>query len=831
MKQLIQGYKQEFVTNNINILPCTEKKTPLVEWDVLKKYNADLTEKETIDIKNINEQALSEHTKVYGAVLPPDLIVIDIDPFKKGDIFNNEEGFKNAKFQYIEEIRKKTNIDLFEECKFIVSTPGKEITVGGESILGGGFHFYFKKKEEDYNKQCSSNFVLKSEKIKKIDIRKHGHYVIGPGSIRGGGCYELYDEDMSINNITFLPEELNLCIYSTQLSTIANNTAINRDNDLSFDQDVVRTVTEKICQIKSISGENGNDSVVKVLQIILDYLPIEGIDMINDPQVESILKTWDDNCSFNTAGQHYYWTVPVLQAKMKSIMTGHSRKKPIGYLYMNRVQEAISNANERTKKVYFHDLNFLSEFMTRLGYSFSSQFGKKYYQKDKGVLKNVSHKNELMDNWTSFNDAVQTNIIMEMQQYITGIGYVPGPVCPKTLGSVINALSHNCKFDPFAKTLLNLPKWDGKKRISTFFQDYCYTSPKISKEALEYLYDDYELQEGETKEDFEIKMQKSYDLYHEQAAKSFFIGNCSLAFDSVKIFELMLVFLGPQGCGKSTLVRRMAFQNSYYSLISLSTIQHPDFETKMGRKHLQHRVLELAENAQRDKADEELLKAFLSSPTFNCVQIYKQDTPDIPKWFNVIATSNNDTFLRDITGNRRYVPIQIGECLPNKISRIKNDDVGRDMEQIYAEAMHYFNEENKVNNPNIPFEYCEIDKRRTFAINGDALYFLSYLNHKHYDIDSLSERVEQGIDKMFKNRKDKKDSSPYFLAIELRNACGSSLDERNCSKQRLSNILIKLGYIKIAKCVSVGGVKAKNRWIYKKDLEMLEAKKSNKNTK
>lgn len=95
-------------------------------------------------------------------------------------------------------------------------------------------------------------------------------------------------------------------------------------------------------------------------------------------------------------------------------------------------------------------------------------------------------------------------------------------------------------------------------------------------------------------------------------------------------------------------------------------------------------IVELAELDGFSRAESSRAKAFFSSPADTFVPKYVARAIRVPRQCVFAGTVNHGTYLRDTTGNRRYWPV--------KIDRGQIDELRRDRDQIWAEAVHLFNE-------------------------------------------------------------------------------------------------------------------------------------------
>jgi len=141
--------------------------------------------------------------------------------------------------------------------------------------------------------------------------------------------------------------------------------------------------------------------------------------------------------------------------------------------------------------------------------------------------------------------------------------------------------------------------------------------------------------------------------------------------------DMLAVFAGGQGCGKTSTIEAIAFEARFFGTIDLST-RDDDTARKMRGKL----VLELPELRGLGARDSESLKAFLSATSDCWVEKYKERPKTNPRRGIFIASTNQADFLRDSTGNRRWLPVKVGQCDPAATRR--------DCAQLWAEARVYF---------------------------------------------------------------------------------------------------------------------------------------------
>ena len=204
-------------------------------------------------------------------------------------------------------------------------------------------------------------------------------------------------------------------------------------------------------------------------------------------------------------------------------------------------------------------------------------------------------------------------------------------------------------FHPLREKLDALPEWDGIPRLETLYIDYL--GAKDSK-------------------------------YIRAATRKPFVAAVARIYAPGIKFDSIAVLVGPQGCGKSTIIARMG--KEYYS----DSLNLLDMKDKAGAEKLQgYWILELGELAGMKKADIELVKAFASRTDDIYRPSYGRTVESHPRQCVILGTTNSESgFLRDITGNRRFWPINVTGESKKKPWDITNEEV----EQLWAEAKHLY---------------------------------------------------------------------------------------------------------------------------------------------
>lgn len=143
-------------------------------------------------------------------------------------------------------------------------------------------------------------------------------------------------------------------------------------------------------------------------------------------------------------------------------------------------------------------------------------------------------------------------------------------------------------------------------------------------------------------------------------------------------YDQMLILCGPQGLGKSTLLKRMA-RNWFDDNIRT-------FEGKEASEQLQGAwLVEVAELDAVRRSDVARIKQFLSLSADRYRAAYGHFVQERPRCCVFFGTCNQSDFLQDTTGNRRFWPVDVGEVPHDKRAWV--DLTNAEIDQIWAEAV------------------------------------------------------------------------------------------------------------------------------------------------
>lgn len=202
-------------------------------------------------------------------------------------------------------------------------------------------------------------------------------------------------------------------------------------------------------------------------------------------------------------------------------------------------------------------------------------------------------------------------------------------------------------FDP-VRTYLDSLQWDGKTRLDGWLVDYL----------------------GVRTDDEKVRR------YVQTVGAAWIISAVARTYSPGCKADCVLVIEGPQGIGKSTALATIAGREWF-------TDEVPQFGSKDAAMHVHGPwIIELAELDALRRSEVTTVKAFLSRSTDRFRPPYGRTEVALPRRCVFAATTNEDAYLHDTTGGRRFWPV--------KATRINVAGLRAARDQLWAEAVSRF---------------------------------------------------------------------------------------------------------------------------------------------
>lgn len=205
------------------------------------------------------------------------------------------------------------------------------------------------------------------------------------------------------------------------------------------------------------------------------------------------------------------------------------------------------------------------------------------------------------------------------------------------------------QYHPVREWLRGL-KWDGVKRVHTLFPKY------------------FQAEDNE---------------YTREIGRILMLALCKRVDQPGCKYDYMVILDGEQGVGKSRALQILGGQ--WYASIDLMA-NYRDLVTDLAGGW----VIEVEEMAAFSKRDIETLKSIITKSVDKVTLKYNKWASVIPRQCVLVGTINTitDDYLRDPTGNRRFLPIEVG--------RVDCSQLQQDRDQLFAEAWHIYNNNKQV---------------------------------------------------------------------------------------------------------------------------------------
>ena len=228
--------------------------------------------------------------------------------------------------------------------------------------------------------------------------------------------------------------------------------------------------------------------------------------------------------------------------------------------------------------------------------------------------------------------------------------------------------------------------------------------------------------------------------------------------------DMVPILVGPQGCGKSSGVEALSPDPAFFTEISFA-----EKDDDLARKMRGRLVAEIGELRGLNTKELESIKAFVTRTHENWIPKYREFATQFPRRLVFIGTTNEDEFLADKTGNRRWLPVEV--------SRVDVQAIKRDLLLLWAEAREMF--------------------KRLSGIQFRDAERLGASVHEQYTIkDAWLETVEKWLDTPDLMTNDIPRNCEFLRASDvLRDAIGLNPEKVSRREQmRISGVLQNCGY-------------------------------------
>lgn len=326
--------------------------------------------------------------------------------------------------------------------------------------------------------------------------------------------------------------------------------------------------------------------------------------------------------------------------------------------------------------------------------------------------------------WQTFTDADYARLRIKMEQH----GFMP--IGRELIRDVVMLVADEQPFDS-AITWLDGLEWDGVPRIETFYHTHFGTADTPYTRAV------------------------SMYMWTALAGRVLEPG--------IKA-DMVPILVGPQGCGKSSGVEALSPDPMFFTEISFA-----EKDDDLARKMRGRLLAEIGELRGLNTKELESIKAFVTRTHENWIPKYREFATQFPRRLVFIGTTNEDEFLADKTGNRRWLPVEV--------SKVDVKAIKTDLLLLWAEARETF-------------------KRLGGVRFRDAERLAASVHEKYTIKDAWLETVEKWLDTSDMLTEEIPRTRNFLRASDvLRDAIG--LDPRNIGKReemRISNVLQNCGY-------------------------------------
>ena len=255
------------------------------------------------------------------------------------------------------------------------------------------------------------------------------------------------------------------------------------------------------------------------------------------------------------------------------------------------------------------------------------------------------YKHKITHDWREWTDTQESQLRAYFQNTY-------GLYSPKMLEDAVRLHFDAHRVNPLIDILEGLV-WDGKPRVDYFLHDVMKTED---------------------------------NNYTRECSRLIFAGGVHRAYRPGCKFDDMIVLIGGQSAGKSTIVRWLNMEDRFFR----------EIKTISGKEGIEAIrgvwIGEVAELMAMTRVKEaEAVKAYITSQEDAYRPPYAKNVITVPRRCMFIGTTNNPQFLTDKTGNRRFYPVKVES---SAYLIYQNEDRIREyISQAWAEAVQLYKED------------------------------------------------------------------------------------------------------------------------------------------
>lgn len=298
------------------------------------------------------------------------------------------------------------------------------------------------------------------------------------------------------------------------------------------------------------------------------------------------------------------------------------------------------DANGRIKRDYQINIEMIFENDPNI----KGKLGYNEFSYDQEILEDIDTGKNLLHKGIVNNDFEP--ILMSYMEEAYKVNFVE-----KKVTSAVSAVCHRNKFNPVKDYLDKChAKWDGKQRLKDIFHTF-----------------------------LGVEQTKVTAL----TTKLWFVGAVQKIYEPTKKMDFVLDLVGGQGSGKTTLLKKLAVEDIWYT-DQFSDFKNKDYYSAMLRAW----IVNDDELVATTNSSFEEVKKFVTSTTLSFRKPYDRRLTDYPKSFVLARTTNHKEYLKDKTGERRFLPLL---AHPEQALMHPVTDLTRAMVDLFwGEAVHWF---------------------------------------------------------------------------------------------------------------------------------------------